>query len=135
MKLIDQTTFAEVSLPNGLLWQDEFDWTPVVSSKSYTLTGSLVIESGLKQAGRPFTLSASKPDEGWVTRATSQTLLDWAAIPDRVFKLVFEYPTDARQFTVRFDHSADSIKSTPVKGFPSHNAGDWFSVSLKLIGV
>lgn len=134
MKLVDQVTLAELNLPNDLLWTDEFNWSPVVIAKSYTLSGSLVLESGKKLAGRPISLSAPA-DMGWVTRTTIQTVRDWAAIQDRQFKLIFEYPTDSRQFLVRFDQENDPIQSSPVKGFPSHNPGDWYNLAIKLIEV
>lgn len=135
MRLIDGVTGATLQLPNDLLWGDEFDWTPIVATSSYTLTGALVVEHGTKQAGRPITLQA--PDDmAWVTRSTLQVLRDWASIAGRTFVLAFEYPTDTRQFTVIFDHASQaSIGGEPVKEFPSHSNSDWFRVTLKFIEV
>lgn len=135
MKLIDITTNAELSLPNDLLWRDEFEWTPVVATNTYTLTGALIIEQGVRQAGRPISLQAPDQSMAWVTRSTVQTLRDWSALAGRKFRLVFEYPADTRQFVVMFDHASDAIGAEPVKGFPSHASGDWFTVSLKFIEV
>jgi hypothetical protein len=134
MRLIDQTTLEELELPNDLLWSDEFDWSPLESTNTYTLTGALIIEQGVRQAGRPISLTAD-PELAWVTRTTVQTLRAWAAIPNRKFKLVFEYTTDVRQFLVVFRTTGDPIKSSPVKGFPSHKAGDWFRIELKFLEV
>lgn len=134
MKLIDQVTLEELLLPNDLLWSDEFDWSPVEATNTYTLTGSLIIEQGTKQAGRPISLSA-EPDMAFVTRATVQTLRNWAAIAGRKFKLVFQYPSDARQFLVVFNHADEPISAEPVKGFPGHESNDWFRISLKFLEV
>ena len=135
MKLIDLTTNEELLLPNDLLWSDEFEWSPVVANNTYTLTGSLVIQQGVRQAGRPISLKAPEQDMAWVTRATVQKLRDWSAIAGRQFRLVLEYPTDSRQWVVVFAHADDPIGAEPAKGFPGHAAGDWFRVSLKFIEV
>lgn len=134
MKLIDQVTLEELILPNDLLWSDEFDWSPVEATNTYTLTGSLIIEQGTKQAGRPISLNA-EPDMAFVTRATVQTLRNWAAIAGRKFKLVFQYPSDTRQFFVVFNHADEPVSAEPVKGFPGHESNDWFRVSLKFLEV
>lgn len=134
MKLIDQVTLQELALPNDLLWTDELSWTPVVATNTYTLTGSLIIEQGVRQAGRPITLQAD-PDMAWVTRTTVETLRAWSAITDRRFKLVLQYPTDTREFLVVFRHDGDPIQASPVKGFPEHRPDDWFRVALKFLEV
>jgi hypothetical protein len=134
LKLIDQTTLEELILPNDLLWSDEFDWSQVTASQVYTLTGALVIEQGVRLAGRPISLSA-QDDMAWVTRSVAQKLKDWAGYANRKFRLVFEYPTDTRQFLVAFAHADNPFSSRPVKGFPGHEAGDYFNITLKFIEV
>lgn len=135
MKLVDLVTNEELTLPNDLLWGDEFEWSPVAANTQYTLTGALVIQQGVRLAGRPISLAAPEPDMAWVTRVTLQTLRDWSSIPNRRFRLVFQYPTDAREWVVVFSHSDDPIGGEPVKGFQSHQPTDWFRVSLKFIEV
>lgn len=135
MKLINLTTNEELQLPNDLLWSDEFEWSPVAANNTYTLTGALVIQQSVRQAGRPISLKAPEQDMAWVTRSTVQKLRDWSATAGRQFRLVFEYPADTRQWVVVFAHADDPIGAEPVKGFPGHAAGDWFRVSLKFIEV
>lgn len=135
MKLTDQVTLQELTLPNDLMWGDELAWTPVTATNTYTLTGALVIEQGVRLAGRPFTLQSPDLELAWVTRQTVQTLLAWSAIAGRKFTLGLQYPSDTRQFTVAFDHSQDPVAAQPVKGFPGHNLGDWFHVTLKFLEV
>ena len=134
MRLIDQTTLQTITLPNDLLWADEFEWSKVESTNTYTLTGSLIVEQGTKQAGRPISLRA-EPDMAWVTRATVDLLQAAAAIAGRRFQLVLEYPTDTRTFLVIFDTTSNPISASPVKGFPGHKAGDWFRIELKFLEV
>ena len=60
-------------LPDDLLWTDEHAWTPAVASTSYLITGALLIQSAIRQAGRPITLVGAA-DMAWVTRATVEQL-------------------------------------------------------------
>lgn len=135
MRLVNLATSASVVLPHDLLWSDEFSWSPVVTNISYTLPGSLVVESSKKLSGRPITLQSQLDDMGWVKRSDVLTLLNWAAIENQQFRLDLEYSTDSRQFTVIFDQSNSPILANPVKGFPSHASDDWFRLTLKFIEV
>lgn len=134
MRLTDKTTLQNLSLPNDLLWANEFEWSAVESTHTYSLSGALIVEQGVKQAGRPINLKA-EADMAWVTRAVVSTLHTWAAIPGRVFELALEYAGDTRAFDVIFDNTTTSVTASPVKGFPAHSAGDYFRVELKLIEV
>lgn len=139
MKLILNTgaapDFGTVNLPNDLLWQDEFSWSPVELATSYSLTGALIVESSTKLAGRPITLG-SQSDMAWVPRSTVESLRVWAALSGRVFTLEFEYPTDVRTFLVAFDNTGQgAVDASPVKGFPEHATDSWFNLSLRFFQV
>lgn len=135
MKLVDQTSLAEIALPNDLLWVDEFKWTPVTSTGSYSLAGALIIEQGVKLAGRPITLEPPDSGMAWVPRSTVQALKEAAALTSRTFRLMLEYPTDIREFLVTFAPDTDPIEASPVKGFPEHTSDAWFQVKLKFVEV
>ena len=135
MKLKDTVTNEEDTLPNGLLWTDEFNWTPVRATNTYALSGALIIEQGKRLAGRPISLEAPQDDMAWVSRGLVQTLREWSERLNRRFLLTLEYPADNRAFTVVFDCSSDPIGAEPVKGFASHATADEFRVSLKFIEV
>lgn len=136
MKLINTSTAEVLNLPNDLLWENEFDWSPVLSDQAYSTTGALFIDQWLKQAGRPISLRAAEEDMGWVRRSAAQTLLAWSALVGTQFQLVFEYPTDVRTFNVVFDSKdGQPVTAVPVKGFPGHDPLDWFRVTIKLTEV
>ena len=135
MKLIDQVTLAEILLPNDLLWVDEFRWTPVASSSSYSLAGALIIEQGVKLAGGPISLEGPDNEMAWISRTVHEALRAAAATPARRFKLMLEYPTDAREFLVAFAPVDDPIDGNPVKGFPEQEPDSRFSEKLKFIEV
>lgn len=122
-----------MTLPDDLLWSDEFKWSPVSQVRTYTLTGAMILEVGTKLAGRPITLEAPA-DMAWVPRSTIEILRIWSGMAGRTFTLTFTYPTDTRSFTVVFDQSGNApIEGGPVMGFPTHKTTDWFIVKLKLI--
>ena len=66
-------TLDGLALSAGMIWQDEFDWSPALSAQEYSLTGALVVDVAVRQAGRPFTLSG-EADHGWIRRSALQSL-------------------------------------------------------------
>lgn len=134
MKLKDLTTLEELNLPNDMFWVDELKWQPAISTKTYSLTGALIIEGGVRLAGRPITLEP-KNDMAWIPRSLALTLRSWASLFNRKFKLRLEYPTDTREFFVCFDTQSIAVEASAVKEFPQHSPDDWFSVKLRFIEV
>ncbi len=100
-----------IVLPADLLWIDETDWTPVAQSDSeYSITGSLFVDTGVKQAGRPITLAGSE-ESAWVSRSTVLALMDVLAIPGKRMTLNLH----GRTFTVIFNHeNGDPIDATAI---------------------
>lgn len=45
-----------VTLPDDLVWRDEFDWRTQVVTRSYSIGGALITDSVARLAGRPMTL-------------------------------------------------------------------------------
>lgn len=135
MKLQQLVGGGVIALPNDLLWSDEYSWVPPTVKETYTLTGALLLESATRQAGRPITLSPPDEEMAWVTRSTLDQLRSWASSPNVAYKLVLEYPTDTREFKVVFRNSASPIEAEPVRGFPGHDPGDYFRVTIKLMEV
>ena len=133
MLLTNLATGGVLTLPDDLLWADEHAWTPVVASTAYLLTGALLVQSAVRQAGRPITL-VGPYDMAWVTRGVVDTLYDWAASPlgetAGRFQLTF---ADDRMFTVAFRHSDPAIEAEPVLGFPARSADDCYRLTLRLL--
>jgi len=124
-----------LTLPDDLLWSDEHSWSPVVASVTYLVTGSLLVQSATRQAGRAITLVGA-PDMAWVTRSVVNVLRDWAALPLDALRGRFELTLfDARVFTVAFRHGEGAIEAEPVTGFPARNDTDFYRISLKLMQI
>lgn len=125
---------SEVTLPQGLIWSDELTYTPVAVETTFTLTGALILERALKQAGRPITLTGSR-DFAWITRSDLLALQSFLG-EDQDMTLTLH---DARTFTVR--PAADPLQVSPVprvkdSGFANPSADAWYVLeALKLIEV
>jgi hypothetical protein len=118
-----------VSLPSDLIWVDEFDWTPIEQTKSYTLTGSLVIESGQKQAGRPITLVGGD-NAAWATRdQVSALFAKLSGDPTMTLTL-----NDTRTFSVKFLQD-NPIQARLIIDYNLPISTDWYSLTIKLIAV
>ena len=103
-------TLGAVALPSGLVWSDEFAWTPVEQSTIHSLTGALLVQVSTKLAGRPITLtgqSAGNDHTVWITRANLLILQTALAVTGAEFTLTLH---DGRTFTV--------IANGPVKATP-----------------
>lgn len=127
-------TLGVITLPQGLRWSDEFDWTPLAQSTEYSLTGALIVERATKQAGRPITLVGGK-DFAWITRSaliTLKTFLDTRATATLALH-------DARTFSVMPDAEPLIAYQLPrVKDSGIADPGDdaWYVIdTLKLIAV
>lgn len=131
MTLTNLATGQVITLPDTLLWEDEYTWSPVITTTNYLLTGAIVIQSATKQTGRPITLVGA-PDMGWITRSVLEDIrLNAAiAITDSTgrFKLTFK---DGRSFNVVFRLDEVPVEAEPVLGIPPQSNTDYYRVTLR----
>lgn len=69
---------------------------------------------------------------GWVRRAVVDQLYDWARVLGQQCELTL---LDGRVFEVVFRHHETAIEAEPVMGFPARGAGDWYRVTVRVMGV
>lgn len=121
-----------LTLPAALNWSDEFTWSPIEQSKTYTTTGALLIEEHFKQAGQPFTLEGSQ-DRTWCTRSLVETLRGWATTPNVAMTLVIR----GLSHTVTFDHEKGALQGFPVMFYEdgSIESTDLYVPTLRLIAL
>lgn len=117
-----------VALPDDLEWPDEFGWQAVQQAQQYTLTGSLVLETADKQAGRPITLRGDAR-RAWVSRAALLQLRAWADAAGTVMTLALR----GSSLSVAFDHERGAITAAPVCDYSDPEPGDWYMVELRFI--
>ena len=119
-----------LTLPTDLLWIDEFDLTPVQQTQAYSITGALIIESGVKQAGREITLSGDNVS-GLISRADLKTLESkLTQTPPLVLTL-----NDARTFNVIFNHAKKPIEAKPWIDYSDVDNADLYTLKINLLAV
>lgn len=119
-----------ITLPDDLIWVDEFDWSPVQQNSEYTLTGAMVRETGVMQAGRPITLLGGQ-DAGWVGRATVKAL--YAKLTEAgPYTLTLN---DNSTHNVVFMHGRKPIESRPIIDYNNPDDTDKYSLTLRFITV
>lgn len=119
-----------ITLPDALDWSDEYTWSPVQQSKTYTTTGALLIEEGVKQAGRPITLEGSA-DRTWCTRALVDQLHSWA----RTTGIVLTLTLRSVSHSVTFDHERGALQGLPVLFYQDGSiaSDDWYIPTLRFL--
>lgn len=119
-----------LTLPTDLLWTDEFDWTPIEQSRSYSVTGALIIQTGTKQAGRPITLSGDA-NSGLISRADLATLQSKLTTNTALVLTL----NDARTFNVTFDHSKNPIEAKAWIDYSTPDSTDFYTLKISFITV
>lgn len=127
-----------IDLPKDLQWSDELTWNVVEQSIDYSLTGSLLIEEGVKQKGRYITLTGLD-NMAWITREKGQTLLSMANSPGLVMTLRFldkDNPANILfTFNTMFRHfEKPAVDIRRILQYDQFEAGAYYIVnSIKLM--
>ncbi len=117
-------TLDAITLPDDLVWPDELEWLPVEQTTDYASGGSLIIQTGVKLAGRPINLS------GLITRSVLLNLRALAATPAE-HTLTFNGVT----YTVRFRYADTAIAARELIGYADPDANDYYETTLRFIEV
>ncbi len=125
-------TLDTLTLPDELLWLDEFDWSDVKSNSLYTLQGRLVIEESniLASKGRPITLVS---ENAWLDRSDLKILFGWAQEIDKEMTLTMH---DDEVFTVGFRHwDSPVLEVQNITQTPFRTDDVLYALSLKLVVI
>lgn len=117
-------TLNSVSLPDDLIWRDEFDWAPVEQVVTPTLTGSLLVEETPKPEGRPITLVGHCP------RAT---VLSLKVLEAQVAQLLTLTLLDGLQREVFWRRPG--VVATPLIDMADPEAGEPYALTLNFTEV
>lgn len=135
------TTLGSITLPNDLMWVDEFTWSPCGQQVDVSFNGALIIEESAQQAGRPMTLQGGQEQGargpnyyGVATRAVVQSLYDLAAAPlETALTLTLE---DEREFDVRFRYDQGApVEARAWKPIAEYGDEDFYTITLRLMQV
>lgn len=119
----------EILLPEGLVWTDEFTSSQTSKSATRTLTGALVVQTGVKIEGRPVTLTGT--DSGWINHADLVLLRNYVELnPDKVMVLNFR---DVEQSVIIDSTNGPALSAQPIIDYSTPEAEDWYTMTLKLL--
>ena len=122
-----------VTLPDDLLWQNEFEWNQNDQSQERTLSGAMVVQTAARLYGRPIRLQGGQ-DGGWITRATAKAIRALETDPTRVMTLTGL--NDEAPLAVMFDRtSGPAFESQMIMRFAGPSDQTWYSCALRLITV
>jgi hypothetical protein len=126
-------SLAGISINAGCRWTDEFSWSPVKSSAEHSITGALIVDQGVRLAGRPITLEAS--DEGGWKDMTRDRVIQLRALTAQAgltFPLTL---ADGRSFTVIFRPGEEPFDARPLAD-RENPPTDWpYIITLRLTEV
>lgn len=126
--ITDNTT--TVTLPDDILWSDEFAWHPVEQRVDQTITGALIVQAATRQAGRPITLQSGQ-NFAWLTRAQLDTLKTWAAVAGKT--LTLNIRGVAR--SVMFRHNDGAIEAEMVMYHAAPTASDYYVCVVRFLEI
>ena len=120
----------DITLPDDLLWINEFDWNPVAQSTERSLTGALLVQEEPLTHGRSVVLSGNG-EAGWVSRLTVQNLYALSKAANKTMTLTLP---DSRQFTVIFDRSNRApVEAQQVMPFAYPDDDNQYLLTLRLL--
>ncbi|MBO9497311.1 hypothetical protein J7438_24970 [Thalassotalea sp. G20_0] len=121
-----------ITLPDDLLWINEFEWNLVEQTTERSLTGALLVQEGQLTHGRPIVLSGNG-QAGWVSRLTVKNLF---ALSKAVSKTMTLKLPDNRQFSVIFDRSNGApIEAQQLMPFAYPDDSNQYLLTLRLLTV
>lgn len=121
---------VSVDISDDFDWPDEYAWPKVALQKTFSVTGALLVETNVRQTGRPVTLIGSE-QLAWMPRADLEVVRELVESPGVELELVFRDQT----FNVMFDHEAGALEATPVADYAEPDATDFFFVTMRFIEV
>lgn len=127
--LSDGTT--TVALHKDLYWSDENSWHPVEQTKSYTITGALIVMLGERKAGRHITLEPEDDNSAWMPLSAVEALRNWAAVPGQQLTLTLRGITH----TVLFRHEDGGLEAVPILHRDTQVSTDFYRCVVRLLEI
>jgi len=120
-----------LTLPDDLIWTDEFSAQPVAQTTQRTLDGGLVVFYGGLTSGLPISLE-SPSDGGWTRRDLVQALALRAASPGGVYTLSLR----GQAWQVMFRHQEPpAFEAQALLDFSDPGPDSFYRVNLKLMTI
>ena len=120
---------AGVVITTGMIWADQYAYSPVAQLTRRTLGGVQVVTYGVLSEGTPITLS-SQPDQGWLLKTQVDALKVLADVAGAVYPLTIGSDT----FQVMFRHEEPpALEFGPLIPRTIILDDDWMVGTIKLM--
>lgn len=119
-------TLDDLTLPESLDWQDEFEWAPVAQTITPTLTGAIVVEENEAPEGRDITLVSD--GAAWAKRSLVNQLKDKESLLNTAMSLTLH---DGREFTVIWRRDPVGVDAKQVMRNAAPSDDDFYELTLR----
>lgn len=124
-------TLDALTLSNDLMWNSQYNWSPVVQTVSYAIDGTMIVEAGTKMKGRPVSLTGGS-NFGWMQRSLIDQIYAKAVVAGLTMTLVYK----GTSLTVMFDHERGALDLALALPYSEYASNDWIQVnSINFITV
>ncbi len=120
-------TLDNITLPDDLLWIDEYKWSGVQQQTDIMADGAVVVQADAQQTGRPITLQGGD-NFGWIDRATLELLRLKAR--DAGLQMTLTMHNGVTHNVV---FTADRLSATPVVDYSNPANDDYYTITLYLM--
>lgn len=122
-----------ITLPEDLIWADEYGWSKVSQDIKKSLTGKLIIQEASQTKGRKFTLTGDA-GSAWIEKTTLDLIQ--AKIDTINLNMTLNY--HGVNYNVMFNRSGENV--SPIDTQPIYELSDpqgdhVYSITLKFIEV
>ncbi|PHS23508.1 MAG: hypothetical protein COA83_09730 [Methylophaga sp.] len=119
-----------ITLPQALVWADEYEWSPVSQGVKKTLTGALIVVEQKQLKGREITLQGD-PESTWINKADLELLRAKANTADLTMTLSYH----GTNYSVMFLRSQTPIDAQLIVPFENPQPDDVYNITLRLMEV
>ena len=122
-----------ITLPEDLVWSNEYNWSPVVQDARKSITGALIVQEAIQQKGRSIILRGGD-NSAWIDRTT----LDALQVKSNTVNLEMVLTHNGATYNVMFDRSSNSDTGIEVKEiYPVANptSDHVYQITLKFIEI
>lgn len=124
-------TLDAITLPDDLIWHDEYLWSPVRQDVKISLSGKLIIQEAAQVKGRVITLSGDD-QSAWATRSTIDQLKSKLDTPNLVMTLTH----NGTPYNVIFYRSGgNAIDARQVYDVANPDADHIYRLTIKFLEV
>ena len=120
-----------ITLPDDLLWVNEYQWNPVEQNIDRSLSGALLVQEQNKLYGRSVVLSGGT-EAGWVSRSTVVALQALSEMANKIMTLTLPNNT---QLSVIFDRDENPVEAQQIFPFAYPDDDCQYSIRIRLLTV